>query len=86
MLRTVSISATIRRHAHTRQTPQSFGQRRQRHADGFIDLLELVQMDREAAVLATAQSVESPSRCGLIDITRPARPLHLKFIETRQKC
>ena len=49
MLRTVSISATIRRRAPTRQTPQSFGQRRQRHADGFIELLELVQMDLEAA-------------------------------------
>ena len=49
MLRSVSISATIRRRAPTRQTPQSFGQRRQRHADGFIELLELVPMDLKAA-------------------------------------
>ncbi len=48
-LRVVSISATIRRRAPTRQTPQSFGQRRQRHAEGFIQLLEFVQMDLEAA-------------------------------------
>jgi hypothetical protein len=42
ILRAVSISATFRCSAPTRQTLQPVGERGQRHVDGFIELLELV--------------------------------------------